>query len=191
MNTGIKLKNLSIAKVLQPLRGINDNILLQKYVTQGRLSYLGTDHAPHSLEEKTKSFLDAMSGFGSLDFYVPYFSTKIIEGFLSLTEFVKYASYNVAQSYNIKNKGKLDKGYDADILIIKKAEPYSINTTNFLSKSKISPYDLKDLKVKIMQVFLGGKLVVNNDPILVEQYPFFNKYLSNKCGNFIKKNGDL
>lgn len=190
LNTEIKLSNPSIGKVLQPLRDVNDNVLLQKYLSQERLSYIGTDHAPHTVEEKTKPFLDAMSGFGALDFYVPYFITQILNGFLSLTEFVKYSSYNIAQSFHIKNKGKLDKYYDADMLIVKKTEPYSITVNSFLSMSKITPYELKNLRVKIMQVFLGGKLVVNNDPSLVEKYPRLNKYINLRCGTFIKKYGD-
>jgi dihydroorotase len=160
---------------------------LQEAMKQGKITFIGTDHAPHSLEEKMKPFLEAPSGFGALDFYVPYFLTQIFNGFLNLPDFVKYSSFQVAKSFNLTSKGRLEKQFDADIVIFKKVRPYNLKVDNFLSKSRVCPYDLNTLQARIMQVFLDGKLVVNNDPVLIEKYPILKNQLNKREGKFIKK----
>lgn len=161
LHYNMDLPILSHGKVLPPLRTKEDNIELQKFMNIKRIDeiFYGTDHAPHSLEEKNQDFFKTPPGFPSLDVYSIFTLTKFFENNWDLKNFAYYASYNPARIYQIKKKGWIHHGYDADLLIIRKVSPYDLSVDKFQSASKISPYPLKNLTVKIKQVFIEGKNV--------------------------------
>jgi dihydroorotase len=119
--------------------------------------FYGTDHAPHSLEEKNQDFFNSPPGFPSLDVYSIFTLTKFFENNWDLKNFAYYASYNPARIYQIKKKGWIYPGYDADLLVIRKVSPYVLSVDKFQSESKVGPYPLQNLNVKIEQVFIEGK----------------------------------
>ncbi|MCP4764218.1 MAG: dihydroorotase family protein [archaeon] len=163
LDQNISLNTPSFGKVLVPLRGKTDIKKMQDSIGRGKITFIGTDHAPHTIEEKNKPFFDAPAGFPALDIYVIYFLSKIFNGFLSLEQFTKYASYNPAQYFGLVNKGKIEPENDADIIIVEKTLPYKLNTEDFKTKSKISPYNLDELGAKITHVFLSGLLIINKE----------------------------
>jgi len=159
LHNGMDIPISSHGKVLPPLRTEKDNIDLQKYMNTKKVEnvFYGTDHAPHSLEEKNQNFIDTPPGFPSLDVYSPFVLSKFFENEWDLQSFVYYASYNPARIYQIKRKGWIHPGYDADLLIIRKIPPYTLDKETFLSASKVCPYPVENVNVKIEHVFLEGK----------------------------------
>ncbi len=148
----------SHGKVLPPLRTKDDNLKIQKLLTSEKIKnvFFGTDHAPHSIEEKSKDFFDAPPGFPSLDVYSVYTLSKFFENAWDLKKFVYYSSYNPAQIYQIKKKGWIHTGYDADLVIIRRVPPYSLKSEEFHSSSKICPYPINNIIVRIERVILNG-----------------------------------
>ena len=75
---------------------------------------------------------------------------------LSLERFVKVASENPAEIFILKNKGFIEVGYDADLIIVDKIQEYTINPQNFKTKAKFTPYEKFSTNVEIWKVFLRG-----------------------------------
>jgi dihydroorotase len=160
LNDSIPIANQSHGKVLPPLRSEEDNIKIQNLVNKNRYEdiFYGTDHAPHTLNEKNQDFINAPAGFPSLDIYTKFLLSKFFKNEWDLRNFAFYTSYNPARIYQLKNKGWIRPGYDADLLIIRKTQPYSLDNNEFQSASQVNPYSLDNIVIRIEHVFLGGKI---------------------------------
>jgi dihydroorotase len=123
---------------------------------------LGTDHAPHTSEEKNKSFLDAPSGFPGFESYPLIILDQVFKNEFSLETFVKITSENPAKLFKLSNKGFIKAGYDADLIIVDRGVDYPIESKQFKSKAKFSPYQNYQTSVHIWKVFLRG-IEVNNE----------------------------
>lgn len=166
----IILKNECIGKVLPPLRKKSDaNFLLDK-LKEGKIEFIGTDHAPHTLEEKSQHFFKAPSGFPGFETYSLKIIDKVFQNLLSLENFVRIASENPAKRFNIPNKGFIAEGYDADLIIIEKIPSKYINSNLFISKAKFTPFENLNTSngsttVSIWKVFLEGSEISSNESI--------------------------
>jgi dihydroorotase len=155
------------AKVLCPLRRRADNLELQRLLKEGKISFIGTDHAPHSIEDKSQDFYSVPSGFPGLDTYVLFTLTYIMgnnpmfpSATINLSDFVKYSAQNPSVMFDLKNKGQLKIGYDADITIIEKTNPYKLTENQLYTSAKFSPYLSLPFSLKISHVFLMGKHLI-------------------------------
>ena len=124
---------------------------------------IGTDHAPHTKKEKDEEYSRAPSGFPGFETYPLVLLDKVCNFELSLDLFVKIASENPAKVFNIKNKGYIKEGYDADLIIIDKIHEYPINPNNFKTKAKFSPFENILSRVQIWKVFLKGYEINQED----------------------------
>ncbi|MHA1730108.1 MAG: dihydroorotase [Promethearchaeota archaeon] len=188
LHSGKKTDIPAFSKVLCPIREKKDNLKLLQYLKNGKITFIGTDHAPHTVEEKKRNFFETPSGFPGLDTYLPYVLSKAFNSRITLEDFTRYASLNPAKYFGLKNKGILKRGYDADVIIVKRTEPYRMKTEEFRSKAKLTPYPLDGLLVKIVLVFLEGKLVINKEPELYNKYPQLNKNVGSQLGKLLLYN---
>ena len=164
LSNEIQLDNPNNGKVLPPLRDKEHSSYLFNELKHGQVNLIGTDHAPHTSEEKREE-LGALSGFPGFETYPLLLIDKVSKYELSLEIFVNVTSENPAKTFNIKNKGFIKEGYDADIYIVDKVPEYAINSQNFKTKAKFSPYEKYKTTIKIWKVFLGGVEVNNDDSI--------------------------
>jgi len=153
----VNLKNPNIGKVLPPLRDKEENQFLYNELKNGNIKLIGTDHAPHRIEEKSKDYLEAPSGFPGFETYPLLLLDKVCRYELSLENFIKAASENPSKIFNLKNKGFIKEGYDADLMIVDKIPEYPINPKLFKTKAKFSPFKNYKTSVQIWKVFLNGK----------------------------------
>jgi dihydroorotase len=158
LNYNVSVPNEAFAKVLTPLRSANDQQQLWDRVQDGKIDIIATDHAPHTIEEKSQPFLKAPSGFPGVDIASRLLLTKVFDYQLAMDKFVQYYATKPAELFGISNKGKLAPGYDADIVLIEKTHPYSYEAQTSPSLAKWSPYEGMKLKAKIRQVYLAGEL---------------------------------
>ncbi|MFX1258508.1 MAG: dihydroorotase family protein [Promethearchaeota archaeon] len=156
LSKNITLKNDNFAKVLPPLRDEKHSRFLFNEFKEGNIELIGTDHAPHTLKEKSKDYFNAPSGFPGFETYPLLLLNKVFQYELSLENFVKVASENPAKKFNLKNKGFIKEGFDADLIIIDNVPQYQINPQNFKTKAKFSPYENFLTSVYIWKVFLRG-----------------------------------
>lgn len=156
LSNEIKLKQANYGKVLPPLRPPEHSKFLFDQLNNNNIPLIGTDHAPHTLKEKSRDYYDAPSGFPGFETYPFLLLDKVCKYQLSLNKFVSVASENPARRFGLENKGFIKEGYDADLLIIDKIPPHQIDSRKFISKSKLSPFDGYSTEVEIWKVFLKG-----------------------------------
>ena len=163
LSNKINLNNENFGKVLPPLRDDKQPQFLYNELKEGNIELIGTDHAPHTVMEKSEPYNDAPSGFPGFETYSLLLLDKVCRYELSLENFVKIASENPAKRFNLKSKGFIKEGYDADLIIVDKVPEYNINPQTFKTKAKYSPYEGFKTSVQIWKVFLGG-YEINSQP---------------------------
>ncbi|MFX1417923.1 MAG: dihydroorotase family protein [Promethearchaeota archaeon] len=155
LSNEIELDNPNHGKVLPPLRDPEHCLFLFDELRSGRIKLMGTDHAPHTLEEKLKE-LDAPSGFPGFETYPLLLLDKVSEYDLPLENFVKVSSQNPVNIFNLKGKGFIKEGCDADLLIVDRVPEYKIDPQYFKTKAKFTPYEKFNTHIQIWKVFLRG-----------------------------------
>ncbi len=155
LSNKISLRNMNYGKVLPPLRDKEHSSYLFNELKEGRITLIGTDHAPHTLKEKSEE-LGVPSGFPGFETYPLLLLDKVCNYELPLENFVKASSENPAKKFNIKNKGFIKEGYDADLVIIDKVPLYTIDSQKFKTKAKFTPYENFKTQIQIWKVFLRG-----------------------------------
>jgi dihydroorotase len=168
LNNDIELKDPSLGKVLPPLRDKENSSFLFEQLQEGNIEFIGTDHAPHTFEEKSLPFFDAPSGFPGFETYSLILLDKVYKGEVSIKTFVKTTSENPAKRFKLELKGKIEEGYYADLIIVEKVKAYEIKSTDFHSKAKYSPFENSNLKdhlttARIWKVFLRGNEINNEN----------------------------
>ena len=108
----------SFAQMNPPIRTKRHQKELWSGLMDGTINCIATDHAPHTLEEKNLPYGQAPSGMPGVETSLTLILNEVSKGKISLKDVVKWMSENPAKLYNIRNKGFLKAGYDADITII-------------------------------------------------------------------------
>jgi dihydroorotase len=153
----IGLKNLDY-KVNPPIRESDDVIFLKNAVKDGFVDTIGTDHAPHSFEDKLKG-ANGISGIETA-FCVCY-TNLIKEGYITLNKLSELMSKNGADLLSM-NKGRLEAGYDGDLVLIDINKEITVDAEKFYSKGKNTPFDGMKYYGDIICTIKGGKIVYDN-----------------------------
>ncbi|MDP2273367.1 MAG: dihydroorotase [Archangium sp.] len=131
----------TLAQMNPPIRDGRHQAALWHAVRSGLVDVLGSDHAPHSLEEKAKPWPTSPSGMPGVQTLVPLMLNHVHEGRLSLERFVDLTSAGPARVFGMRRKGRMALGYDADFTVVDLNAKRTI--TNGWSKSKCgwTPFD--------------------------------------------------
>ncbi len=127
----------------------------------GRVDCLSTDHAPHTLEEKESD--SPPSGIPSVEVFLQLLIDYAYRQKISWTEVARLSSEGAAKTFGLKNKGAIEKGKDADLVIVSKDDWHIIKSENLHSKCGWSPYNNWELRGGIEKVFLRGNLIVDEN----------------------------
>ncbi|MFN8283768.1 MAG: dihydroorotase [Chitinophagales bacterium] len=140
----------------------SDKDALLQALLDDRLDVVATDHAPHTLEEKNNSYLNAPSGLPlvqhSLNLMLDFYHQQKI----SLERIVEKMCHAPADCFQVRNRGYLKEGYFADIAVIDTNAQWTISKENMLYKCQWSPLENKTVFGKAHQTFVNGNLVYNN-----------------------------
>ena len=124
-------------------------------------SIIGTDHAPHTLEDKTKGTWESSPGIPNLETVVPLLLTEVNKGNIDLKIIPKIFSQNAAEVYGLENKGKIEIGYDADLTVIDLKQKGKFNIEEFKTKAEYSPFDGWEYEGLPIMTIVNGKIVMN------------------------------
>ena len=139
--TEADLKKLGpFAKCNPPLRSQTNRDGLWKYINDGTIDIIGSDHAPYLLEEKEKglnNIFNAPAGFPGIEMRLPLMINAVLEGKLNFSRCIELLSENPAKIFNMyPQKGLIEVGSDADLVILDLNEKYEIRQENFYTKAK-------------------------------------------------------
>jgi dihydroorotase len=124
-----------------PIRAAGHRQRLWQAVGEGVADVLGSDHAPHTLEEKSRPYPASPSGMPGVQTLVPVMLDHVAAGRLSLARFVDLASAGPARVFGIAAKGRIAVGYDADLTIVDLKRRETIRDAWITSRSAWTPYD--------------------------------------------------
>jgi dihydroorotase len=123
-----------------PVRDVRHRERLWFGVAQGIADILGSDHAPHTLEEKAKPYPQSPSGMPGVQTLVPVMLDHVNKGRLSLFRFVDMTSVGPARLFGIAGKGRIAVGYDADLTIVDLKRRAVISNRWIASRCGWTPY---------------------------------------------------
>lgn len=146
------------AKVLVPLRSPENQENLKQEWTNNRVDTVGTDHAPHTQEEKEQDFFKAPSGFPSIDFAGLILLSEYFEGKINLEQLVQMYSTRPAELLKLPHKGKIATGMDADVIVVKQVSSYKISRDMIKSRQKWTPWENYPVCAEIDYVIMGGQI---------------------------------
>lgn len=156
-------KNLkNFAKVNPPLRSQEDQKALWDAIHEGLLQAIATDHAPHTKEEKMRVYAKAPAGMPGVETMLPLLFDAVNKGELTLSDVALLTSTNPAKIIGIKNKGKIEVGYDADLAIVDMNKELIVGQRGYLSKSGWSPFEGMKLRGWPLMTIINGKIVYGN-----------------------------
>ena len=158
----------AVLKINPPVRRREMVQKLVEAVNDGTIDTIGSDHAPHSVEEKTKeSIWEASSGCIGVETMVPVMLTLVNRGLLSLSRLVKMGSENPAKIFGIyPKKGAILVGSDADFTIVDMKMEKTIKAEELHSKQKITPFDGFRVKGLPVYTIVRGEIVAERGEII-------------------------
>ncbi len=147
-----------------------DRDALRKALTDGRISVIGTDHAPHTITDKQGGAARAASGMPTLQFSLVSMLQLVDEGVLSLERMVELMCHAPARLFNIEGRGYLREGYKADLVLVRPHSPWTLTPNKIESRCNWSPLEGRRFNWKVEKTFCNGYLIYNNGQITDETF---------------------
>ena len=155
------------ALTLPPLRTKENLDALVKAISDGKIDTIGSDHAPHTLHEKeARSVWDTKAGIPGLESTLPLILTMVHKNKLTLIRAIELLSRKPAEIFRIEDRGSLEQGKKADIVVVDFNQKYLLDASKFKSKAKFSPFDKWDVQGKPLKTFVNGLLVMDEGEIV-------------------------
>ena len=147
------------------IKRAEDRDQIFKAVLDGTIDIIATDHAPHTTEEKSNSYSKAPSGLPlvqhSLNIMLDYYH----RGMISLEHIVQKMCHDPARCFRILERGYLDEGYYADVVIVDTNYEWSVEKENILYKCEWSPLEGKKFNGRVMTTFINGNAIYDQGVI--------------------------
>ena len=153
----------SSTKINPPLREQKDVDATLKGLLDGTIDMIATDHAPHSLEDKSKGFDKSSFGVVGLEtsFAVSY--TELVKkNVISFERLVELMSVNPRKRFGLPG-GYIENGEVADICIVDTETTWKVNPEEFQTKGRSTPFEGMNLTGKVIATFVDGKLVYRDE----------------------------
>jgi len=154
------------AQMNPPIRDNEHRLRLWQGVAEGVVDVLGSDHAPHTEEEKARRYPASPAGMPGVQTLVPVMLDHVNAGRLTLERFVDLTSHGPNRVFGIAGKGRLAVGYDADLTIVDLGAQREITNTWMETKSGWTPFDGYKVTGWPKGTMVRGRMVMWEDEIL-------------------------
>ncbi len=144
------------------VKTLEDREGLWKALLDDRIDVIATDHAPHTLVEKSNVYTKAPSGGPLVQHAIVAIFEKIKEGKLSVEKAVEKMCHNPAKLFQVKKRGFIKEGFYADLVLVDTNSPWKVSKDNVLYKCGWSPFEGTTFSSKITHTFVNGTLMYNN-----------------------------
>ena len=135
-------------------------------VLDDRIDIIATDHAPHTLEEKSNKYFSAPSGGPLVQHAMVGVLELVRQGKISITKAVEKMSHSPAVLFEIPNRGFIKKGFQADFVLVNLNNPWTVTKSNILYKCGWSPFEGQEFAAQIKSTFVNGVKVYENGQII-------------------------
>jgi dihydroorotase len=152
----------NLIKCNPAIKAPSNSEALWQALLDNRLDVIATDHAPHCWEEKNEPYEKANAGLPLVQHSLPLMLHYVKEGKISLEKVVEKMSHAVAQCFQIKERGFIQEGYFADLVMVDLNHPSSVTKQNILYKCGWSPFEGFTFPATIKNTFVNGHLVYGN-----------------------------
>lgn len=147
------------------IKSAYDRKELREAVNNDRIDIIATDHAPHTIEEKSNTYLNAPSGGPLVQHSLVAMLEMYHQGIFSLEKIVTKMCHNPAILFNVKDRGFIREGYKADICIVNPENPWKVWYDNILYHCGWSPFSGVTFRSKVEKTIINGTVVYDNGKI--------------------------
>ncbi len=154
------------AQMNPPIRGKEHFLGLWEAMDKGVIDVIGSDHAPHTHEEKQKKYPNSPSGMTGVQTLLPIMLDHVNQGRLSLEKLLPLITYNPARLFGLNNKGLLIEGFDADLTLIDLNHQHTITNEWIASKCGWTPFHGRKVKGWPIATIVGGNVIMRNNEVL-------------------------
>jgi dihydroorotase len=134
-------------------------------VLDNRIDVIATDHAPHTIEEKSRNYLDAPSGGPLVQHALMAMLEKMEQGKISIEKIVEKMAHAPAELFRIKDRGYIREGYFADLVVVER-NAYSVSKDNIMYHCGWSPFEGHTFPYRVSKTFVNGNLVYSNGSLI-------------------------
>ncbi|MBU1345855.1 MAG: dihydroorotase [Alphaproteobacteria bacterium] len=154
------------AQMNPPIRNSHHIDGLWRGIDQGVVDVLGSDHAPHTKEEKSKPYPASPSGMPGVQTLVPVMLTHVAEGRMTLERFIDLTSAGAQRIFNIAGKGRMAEGWDADLTLVDLKAARTIRHEDQASRCGWTPFDGFEAKGWPMTTIVRGRVVMSDGELI-------------------------
>ena len=159
-----------VIRVNPPVREAHNQECLWEALIDGTIDVIATDHAPHSIEEKTrKDIWTVDAGFLGVETQMPLMLTEIARGRASICDYARWSAVNPAKIWGLyPRKGVIQVGADADIAIVDLDRKWTVKDAELHSTSKVSPWDGRKVQGLPLHTIVRGRFIMKDRVIRPE-----------------------
>jgi len=154
------------AQMNPPIRGAEHRAALWEGLANGVVDVLGSDHAPHTSEEKARPYPASPSGMPGVQTLLPVMLTHVADGRLTLERLVDLTSHGANRLFGLADKGRLAEGYDADLTIVDLKARRTLRHDMMASRVGWTPFDGMEIKGWPAATIIRGTVVMRDDQVI-------------------------
>ncbi|QUD87159.1 dihydroorotase [Phenylobacterium montanum] len=158
----------AFAQMNPPIRDASHQPGLWRAIEMGVADVFGSDHAPHTREEKARPYPASPSGMPGVQTLVPIMLTHVANGRLTLERFVDMTSHGAQRVFGLAGKGRLAEGYDGDLTIVDLKARRTITHEMMATRSGWTPFDGFEAKAWPVATIVRGRIVMRDDEVTAE-----------------------
>jgi dihydroorotase len=141
------------------IKTAEDRAALIKAVNEDRIDIIATDHAPHTISEKGKSYFKAPAGLPLVQHVLLCLFDMADAGQLDYARIADKTAHAVADIYGVEERGYVREGYFADLVLMDTDKPYTVASSNLLAKCHWSPFEGHTFRSTVDTTIVNGTIV--------------------------------
>jgi dihydroorotase len=158
------------AQMNPPIRSAEHRTGLWSGVANGVADVLGSDHAPHTSEEKARPYPASPSGMPGVQTLLPVMLTHVAEGRLTLERLVDLTSHGANRIFGLADKGRLAVGFDADLTVVDLKARRTLTHAGMASRVGWTPFDGMEAKGWPIATIIRGRIVMRDDEVAAPHF---------------------
>ncbi|WP_306641077.1 dihydroorotase [Sanyastnella coralliicola] len=143
----------------------DDRAAVRAALKSGHIDVVATDHAPHTLEEKSQSYFKAPSGGPLVQHAMVAMFEMAKDGIIDMTDIPQLMSHNVARVFDMGQRGYVREGYFADLVLVDPNDSWTVTRDNLLYKCGWSPFEGQEFSHRIHATWVNGVKVYDGENV--------------------------